>query len=388
MSVEIYTLGCRLNSAESEMLRSQARASHWNNTTIINSCAVTREAIRQTRQTIRRANKNHPHHKILLTGCAATIHPKMFQSMPEIHRVIPNAQKLSFVNNDSAPLATTRVRAFLPIQTGCDHHCTFCITRIARGKSQSHPPREIIKNAQSLLKSGARELILTGVDIASYRHGATRLGSLARLLLRALPQLPRLRLSSLDPAAIDSALLALIAEEDRLMPHLHLSIQSGDDLILKRMRRRHGREEIITLAQTLRRLRPDIALTADLIAGFPTETDAMFQNTRGIIKECRLASAHIFPFSPHPETPAAKMPQWPKELIHDRARLLREDASRARLRHLRSLHGKTLPCLMETSWRGKTPSYVSVESEESHRAGEIVALRLMRKGDRLTGRSL
>ncbi len=317
--------------------------------------------------------------------------------MPEAHRVIPNNQKLSFIAASRRPASrrpapatpprAPRARAFLKIQTGCDHLCTFCITRIARGKAQSRPPRDIIKDAQNLHHTNAaREIILTGVDIASYNHNRIQLGALARLILNAIPSLSRLRLSSLDPAAIDPALLRLIAEEPRLQPHLHLSIQAGDSIILKRMRRRHDRQDIIRLAEKLRSIRPDIALTADLIAGFPTETETMFQRTRDIIKECRLAAAHVFPFSPHPETIAARMPQLPKTLIHERARILREDSATARLRHLKSLDRQSLPCLMETPRSGKTPCHALVETERDQAVGGIPTLRLSRDGDRLIGR--
>ena len=397
MSVEIYTLGCRLNAAESEEMRRLASCGGGDQV-IINSCAVTREAMRQSRQMARRAKRKHQNAEIVVTGCAADIAPDMFLAMPEVDRLIPNGEKLNpaFLKSPASPqkssaeksasLATRRVRAPLRVQNGCDHQCTFCIIPKGRGAAQSRPPQEIIRHARQLLQEGAREIILTGVDLTSYHYGAMRLGDMARALLQNLPELPRLRLSSLDPAAFDPALFQLIAEEPRLQPHLHLSMQAGHDIILKRMRRRHLTQDFLELCRRLRALRPDMALGADIIAGFPTETEDMFQATRALLQRCAIAKLHVFPFSAHPQTPAAKMPQLPKPLIQKRARILREDAERAERRHLQQLDGARKPCLMETPHQGRTPCHTLIHSEMPRAVGAIRDFHLSLEKTQLVGR--
>src|SRR6478672_3213716 len=345
MSVETVTLGCRLNYAEIETIaRSVPSGEDW---TIINSCAVTNEAVRQTRQAIRRAHRQRPSAKILVTGCASELDPAAFRDMPGVSRIVGNAKKLnSLVANDvMAPAGFQgHVRSFVAVQSGCDHRCTFCSIWQARGESRSLP-FELVRDAIAReIDRGAKEIVLTGVDITDYEGG---IGILCQRLLAAEPRLTRLRLSSLDSIEIDEPLFELIAGESRLMPHLHLSLQAGDDMILKRMKRRHSRADAVRTIDRIKTARPNASIGADLIAGFPTETEEMAINTLKLLDDCDVVAAHIFPFSPRPATPAARMPQLPRELVKTRAARLRDAAAVRRGRWLDGLVGTTQPVLME-----------------------------------------
>jgi threonylcarbamoyladenosine tRNA methylthiotransferase MtaB len=381
---EIITFGCRLNTYESEVMREHARETGLSNTVIVNTCAVTAEAERQARQAIRRARRDRPNARIVVTGCAAQISPDTYAAMPEVDRVLGNAEKLerrSFEPGDSEPVRVNdimaaretanhliegfdgRARAFIQVQNGCDHRCTFCIIPFGRGNSRSVPIGEISRQVQTLVAGGFHEIVLSGVDIASYGPdlpGRPTLGQMVRRVLAAAPQLARLRLSSLDPAAIDDDLLQLIAGEPRLMPHLHLSLQAGDDVILKRMKRRHGRGQAVAVADTLRQLRPDVVLGADLIAGFPTETEAMFANTLGLVEDCGLTYLHVFPYSPRPETPAARMPQVPRPEAKERAARLRAAGQAALSGYLNSETGSERSVLIERDGFGRTEYFTPV----------------------------
>lgn len=357
-SVEVLTFGCRLNLVESEAMRRAALECGRANLVIVNTCAVTKEATRQARQSIRRIKRARPEADIVVTGCAAQINPSSFAAMPEVSRVIGNEKKTdpaSWVANESARVDVSNVmaakaapspltggvadhtRAFLAIQTGCDHRCSFCIIPYARGPSRSVPLEEVTRAASRLTRAGFREIVLTGVDLTSYGIdlcASSSLGALVKAVLRAAPGLERLRLSSIDCIEAGDDLIAAFAEEPRLMPHLHLSLQSGDDLILKRMKRRHSRADAIGFCAKLRRLRPDIVFGADLIAGFPTETEMMFANTLALAEECGLTHLHVFPFSARPGTPAARMPPVPPEIVRERAKRLREAGETALRKHL------------------------------------------------------
>ncbi|HZB92131.1 MAG TPA: tRNA (N(6)-L-threonylcarbamoyladenosine(37)-C(2))-methylthiotransferase MtaB, partial [Stellaceae bacterium] len=353
--LEIITFGCRLNTFESEVIRRRAAEAGLADAVIVNTCAVTAEAERQARQAIRRARRQHPGARLIVTGCAAEIAPERYAAMAEIDQVLGNAEKLCAdsyrtgarlqrAGAGAAPPAPPivdgfegRARAFLQVQQGCDHRCTFCIIPEGRGGNRSVPIGEIVAQARRLVEAGYRELVLTGVDICSFGAdlpGRPRLGQLARRLLALVPEIRRLRLSSLDPAAIDDDLWRLLAEEPRLMPHLHLSLQSGDDLVLKRMKRRHSRAEALALIRRARALRPGIAFGADLIAGFPTESEAMFQQSLALAEEAAIDYLHVFPYSVRPGTPAARMPQLRGEIVHERAARLRERARAALERSL------------------------------------------------------
>ncbi len=370
--LDIITLGCRLNAFESEVMRAHAKEARVNNTVIVNTCAVTKEAARQARQTIRRTRRTRPDARIIVTGCAAQIDPGSFAAMPEVDQVLGNEEKLKAASylksnneerikvNDIMAVRETaghmidglegRARVFVQIQNGCDHRCTFCIIPFGRGPSRSVAAGEVVAQIQRLVDKGTREVVLTGVDMTSYGADLPAKPSLGRLvgqILTHVPDLPRLRLSSLDAVEVDDALFDLITDEPRLMPHLHLSLQSGDNMILKRMKRRHSREDAIDFCARLRAARPEIALGADLIAGFPTETDAMFENTLRLVEDCALTWIHIFPYSAHARTPAARMPQVPGTVIKARAARLREAGDRALKRHLDKHLQQTRTVLME-----------------------------------------
>ncbi|HVM22713.1 MAG TPA: MiaB/RimO family radical SAM methylthiotransferase [Sphingomicrobium sp.] len=374
MSVETITLGCRLNFAESETIARTAPAEEdW---VVVNSCAVTNEAVRQTRQAIRRAHRDKPGAKILVTGCAAELDPKSFTAMNGVERVVANARKLnSFTANDvMAPAGFHgHVRSFVAVQNGCDHRCTFCSIWQARGPSRSLP-FELIRDAIAReLDRGAKEIVLTGVDITDYQGG---LGTLCQRLLAAEPRLTRLRLSSLDGVEMDEALFELIAGEPRLLPHFHLSLQAGDDLILKRMKRRHSRADAIRAVERIKALRPHATIGADLIAGFPTETEEMALNSLKLLDDCDIIAAHIFPFSPRPETPAARMPQLPRELVKARAARLRAAAAGRRSRWLESLVGTLQPVLIENQGKGHSDNFAPVAIEGAER-GQSSAARII-----------
>jgi threonylcarbamoyladenosine tRNA methylthiotransferase MtaB len=384
MSVETITLGCRLNFAESETIARAAPADEdW---IVVNSCAVTNEAVRQTRQAIRRAHRQRPGAKLLVTGCAAELAPGSFADMPGVARVVGNARKLhSFAANDvmaSVPAGFMgHVRSFAAVQTGCDHRCTFCSIWQARGPSQSYPFQAIRDAVARELDRGAKEIVLTGVDITDYSGG---LGLLCQRLLTAEPRLERLRLSSLDSIEIDDALFELIAGEPRLMPHFHLSLQAGDDLILKRMKRRHSRAEAIRTVERIKSVCPDATIGADLIAGFPTETEQMAINSLKLLDDCDIVAAHVFPFSPRPETPAGRMPQLPRELVKGRAARLRERAAERRRRWLDRLIGTAQPVLIENHGKGHSNNFAPVAIDGARRGDTDLALFTGRSGDHLT----
>ena len=384
MSVETITLGCRLNFAESETIRRLASTDDdW---VVVNSCAVTNEAVRQTRQAIRRSHRERPNARILVTGCAAELDPAAFESMPEVDRVVGNDNKIGSLGAD--PHAVTggffgHVRSFVAVQTGCDHRCTFCSIWQARGPSRSLPFEAIRDAIVRELQRGAKEIVLTGVDITSYDHKGMRLGELCQRLLAAIPALARLRLSSLDSIEIDDALFELIAGDPRLMPHFHLSLQAGDDMILKRMKRRHSRSDAVRTVERIKTARPDATIGADLIAGFPTETEEMSLNSLRLLDDCDVVAAHIFPFSPRPNTPAARMPQLPPELVKARASRLRERATERRANWLDGLVGSTLGVMVENNNKGHSDCFAPVRIDGAR--GDIgVAQVTGRDGDHLT----
>ncbi|WP_309603911.1 tRNA (N(6)-L-threonylcarbamoyladenosine(37)-C(2))-methylthiotransferase MtaB [Phenylobacterium sp.] len=371
-AVDIVTFGCRLNAYESEIIRKQAAADGLTDAIVFNTCAVTGEAVRQARQAIRRARRERPGAKVIVTGCAAQIDPAAFAAMPEVDLVLGNAEKSaagSYVPapelgrvrvNDIMSVRETaghlidglkdRARAYVEVQNGCDHRCTFCIIPFGRGNSRSAAAGEVVAQVRRLAAQGYREVVLTGVDVTSWGAdlpGAPTLGQLVARILKLVPDLPRLRLSSIDAAEIDPDLMRCLAEEPRLMPYLHLSLQAGDDMILKRMKRRHSRADALRLIETVRAVRPDMAFGADLIAGFPTATEAMFDNTLSLVEEAGLAFLHVFPFSPRPGTPAARMPAAPRAEVKARAARLRAAGQAGLARHLDRQVGRTLRGLVE-----------------------------------------
>ena len=398
MGVETVTLGCRLNFAESEMMRQLAPDGDM---VIVNSCAVTGEAVRQTRQAIRRARRERPGAQIIVTGCAAQLDPQAFAAMPEVDRVVGNADKyasssfalpavwdtktnVSDVMTAAVPPVAagflSRVRSFVAIQTGCDHRCTFCTIWQARGPSRSLPYEAVRDAIVSELGAGAREIVLTGVDITSFDSG---LGTLCQRLLGDLPALKRLRLSSLDSIEIDDALMELVAGEPRLLPHFHLSLQAGNDLILKRMRRRHGRADALATVARLKAARQDVTIGADLIAGFPTESEAAALETLALIEDCDVIAAHVFPFSPRPDTPAARMPQVPHEVVRARAARLRAAAALRRNAWLDAQVGTRPTVLIENAAKGHSDSFAPVAIAGSRRGECRPALITGRDGDHL-----
>ena len=398
MSVDVVTFGCRLNAFESEVIRHQAESAGLDDTIVINSCAVTNEAVAQARQSIRRLKRERPGARIVVTGCAAQTQPAMFADMAEVDRVVGNDEKIrsrawrdarasfdiasSFGLSSSEKIAVADImavrkmaphllegfssglpRVFVQVQNGCDHRCTFCIIPYGRGNSRSVPMGAVVEQVRALVERGHAELVLTGVDLTSYGAdlpGTPRLGALVKQILRHVPELKRLRISSIDSIEVDHALLDIIADDERLMPHLHLSLQSGDDLILKRMKRRHSRKHAIEFCAQLRRLRPDIAFGADIIAGFPTESEAVFARSQELVEECDLTFLHVFPYSPRPGTPAARMPQVRGDVIRERAKRLRETGEAALQRRLDSEIGSTRQVLIESSTQGRTEHFMPV----------------------------
>jgi threonylcarbamoyladenosine tRNA methylthiotransferase MtaB len=380
VSVEVITLGCRLNAAESETIRRLAAGE--DDLVVVNSCAVTNEAVRQTRQAIRKAKRARPEARIVVTGCAAQIDPAAFAAMPQVSGVVGNREKFDLASfqrrlepkgvksSETAPAGApafagaTRPRAFVEVQNGCDHRCTFCIIPYGRGDSRSVPAGLVVERIRALAGEGFREVVLTGVDVTSYGPdlpGAPTLGQLVERILRYVPHLPRLRLSSLDCIEIDRRLEEIIAGEPRFMPHLHMSFQSGDDLILKRMKRRHSRAQAVEIVARLKAKRPDLAIGADLIAGFPTETEAMHQSSLRLVEQCDIVMGHIFPFSPKPGTPAARMPPVPTALVKDRARQLREACARRKAAWLRGLVGTRQRVLVEKDGFGHAENFAPVQ---------------------------
>ncbi len=408
MSLKVVTLGCRINTYESEVIKQMPSDI---DAIVVNTCAVTGEAERQCRQTIRKLRRENPDAFIIVTGCAAQIAPEKYAAMPEVDRVLGNLEKLSAVNFKKAapaynvgPLSTLseepfssaliggfegRNRAFLQIQQGCDNACTFCIVTKARGKNRSCPPSRVLAEAEKLITAGFTEFTLTGVNIADYGKDKPEYGnltSLAALLLRSFPAIARLRFSSLDIAALDDDFVALMASEKRLMPHLHFSLQSGDDLILKRMGRRHSRADTLALCRKLKAVRPDIIFGADFIAGFPTETETMFANTLTLVEEVPILLTHVFPFSEREGTPAAKMPPVRPEIRKERAKRLRDLNSRMLTAYFKSLKGSTETVLLESENRGISEHYIHVNLLTPHKAGEMVTVKIVgHKGKELLG---
>ena len=379
MSAEIVTLGCRMNLSESEALGAMLAGS--DNLVVINSCAVTSEAVRQTRQAIRRARRARPDARLLVTGCAAEVEREALSAMPEVDGLIANAAKLDprAWNVARAPLAAhaCHTRAFVAVQNGCDHACTFCVIPQGRGASRSQAVATVLADIARNLDAGVREVVLTGVDLTSWGTdlpGAPRLGALVAAILDAFPGLSRLRLSSLDGIEIDALLFELIAGEARLMPHVHLSLQSGDDLVLKRMKRRHTRQDAISLVQRLRARRPDIAIGADLIAGFPTESEHAHTANLSLIGELDVVHGHIFAYSPRPGTPAARMPQVRTETIRHRAAELRAAVKHQRAAWLTSLIGRALAVLAERDGTGHAPNFARVQLPAGTQAGSLVSV--------------
>jgi threonylcarbamoyladenosine tRNA methylthiotransferase MtaB len=379
MRLHVVTFGCRLNVAESEVIRRQAVTAGLADAVVVNTCAVTGEAVKQARQAIRRIRREQPHARIVVTGCAAQTDPQAFAAMPEVDRVLGNEEKLAapswalldaseriLVGDIMAVRTATphridgiagHTRAFLQVQNGCDHRCTFCIIPFGRGNSRSVPATDVVAQSRQLVERGTAEIVLTGVDITSYASG---LGRLVKTILREVPDLKRLRLSSIDSVEADGDLLDAIANDARLMPHLHLSLQAGDDMILKRMKRRHQRADAIAFCAQVRRLRPDVAFGGDIIAGFPTETEDMFRRSLDLVDECELTQLHVFPFSPRPGTPAARMPQVSGDVVKDRARRLRRKGEAALRRHFDAEVGARRCVLTERGGLARTPQFTPV----------------------------
>lgn len=410
---QLLTFGCRLNTYESEVMKNHARAAGLDNVIIVNTCAVTKEAERQARQAIRKARKTNPEAKIIVTGCAAQIHPESFGAMPEVDKVIGNDLKLEagtwqglagdkILVNDIMAITETashlvegfdgRARAFVQVQNGCDHRCTFCIIPYGRGNSRSVPIGAIVDQCRSLVSNGYNEIVFTGVDVTSYGPdlpGAPTLGQMIRRVLALVPEMARLRLSSLDPVEIDDDLWKLIAEEPRLMPHLHMSLQAGDDMILKRMKRRHLRADAIAMCERARRYRPDIAFGADIIAGFPTETDEMFKNTLDIVEECDLTFLHVFPYSEREGTPAAKMPQVAPIIRKERAALLRDKGEAQMRKFLTSHVGFTRQIVVEQNNIGRTEHFAEVILDQTLEPGTLHRIQTFGiENNKLTGKLL
>jgi threonylcarbamoyladenosine tRNA methylthiotransferase MtaB len=396
MAVDVVTFGCRLNAYESEVIRTNAEAAGIGEAVVVNTCAVTAEAVRQAKQTIRRIARERPGARIVVTGCAAQIEPEIFADLPNVGRVIGNEEKLDAKSwratrdalnaapfgagqeekiavNDIMSVKETaahlvdglegRARAFVQVQNGCDHRCTFCIIPYGRGNSRSVPMGEVVAQVRRLCERGYREIVLTGVDLTSYGAnlpGVPKLGALVKQILKHVPELARLRLSSIDSVEADRDLIDAFANEPRLMPHLHLSLQAGDDMILKRMKRRHSRADAISFCEDMRRLRPDVVFGADIIAGFPTETEAMFQQSLDLVDDCGLTHLHVFPYSARPGTPAAKMPQVARAVVKERARRLREKGAAALVRHLDGEVGRKRRVLMESDHVGRTEQFTAV----------------------------
>jgi threonylcarbamoyladenosine tRNA methylthiotransferase MtaB len=398
--VDVVTFGCRLNAYEAEAMRAQAEAAGIGDLVIVNTCAVTAEATRQAHQTIRRIARERPATRIVVTGCAAQVEPQVFAALPEVAQVVGNHEKMqaetwSALKRDTrtgdrvsvADIMAVRetafrriermrgrARAFVPVQNGCDHRCTFCIIPYGRGNSRSAPIGTVVDQVRTLVEHGTREAVLTGVDLTSYGRdlpGAPTLGRLVKAILRHVPELPQLRLSSIDSVEADRDLLDALASEERLMPHLHLSLQAGDDLVLKRMKRRHLRADAIEFCRAARQLRPDLVLGADLIAGFPTETEEMFSRSLDLVDECGLTHLHVFPFSPRPGTPAARMPPVARETVKERARRLRRKGVAALERHLAAEVGAQRTVLAETESIGRTGGFTLVRLAKPVGPGDL-----------------
>lgn len=412
----IITLGCRLNAYESEVMRKHADDVGLTDAIIVNTCAVTGEAVRQATQTIRKLRRKNPDARIIVTGCAAQVDPERFSALAEVDHVIGNDEKVKAETfrgmstggfervqvNDIMSVRETaghmidgfgcRTRAYVQIQNGCDHRCTFCIIPYGRGPSRSVPAGEVVAQIRRLVESGYGEIVLTGVDITAYGEdlpGSTTLGILVRQILKLVPELKRLRLSSIDQVEADKALMDAIAEEERLMPHLHLSMQAGDNMVLKRMKRRHSRADAISFCAQVRRLRPDMVFGADLIAGFPTETEDMFANSLSVVDACELTYLHVFPFSPREGTPAARMPQVPRSVVKERAARLRDKGAGILFHFLTTQTGSEVEVLMEHEGIGRTRQFAEIHLPASGRAGDFARARVNgHDGRRLSGEVL
>jgi threonylcarbamoyladenosine tRNA methylthiotransferase MtaB len=398
VSLDVVTFGCRLNIAESEVIKREAARAGYGDAVVVNTCAVTSEAVKQARQNIRRIKRERPDARIVVTGCAAQSEAATFAAMPEVDRVLGNEEKLDArawagasrvaVGDIMAAKTLTahgvdhidgHTRAFVQVQNGCDHRCTFCIIPFGRGNSRSLPVDDVVAQARRLISNGYREIVLTGVDITSYGadlDGAPKLGALVKRLLKDIPDLARLRLSSIDSVEADGDLLDALASEQRLMPHLHLTLQAGDDMILNRMKRRHTRSYAIMFCREVRRLRPDILFGADIIAGFPTETEDMFARSLDLVEECGLTQLHVFPFSPRPGTPAARMPQIDRRVIKERAQRLRDKGEIALRRYLESQVGRQRRVLTERGGIGRTEQFTAVRLASPLQPGLIIDLKV------------
>jgi threonylcarbamoyladenosine tRNA methylthiotransferase MtaB len=410
--VDIVTFGCRLNAYESEVIRKRAAEDGLSDAIVFNTCAVTNEAVRQARQAIRKARRERPGAKLIVTGCAAQIDPAAFAAMAEVDLVLGNAEKSAAgayapqgepvrvrVNDIMSVRETAghlidglkdRARAYVEVQNGCDHRCTFCIIPYGRGNSRSAAAGEVVAQVQRLAAEGYREVVLTGVDVTSWGAdlpGQPTLGQLVARILKLVPELPRLRLSSIDAAEIDPDLMRCLAEESRLMPYLHLSLQAGDDMILKRMKRRHSRADALELVREVRAVRPDTAFGADLIAGFPTESDEMFENTLRLVEEAELAFLHVFPFSPRPGTPAARMPPVKRDVVKARAARLRAAGEAGLARHLARQAGRTLSALVERPGVARAEDFTEIAFTGEAPVGQVAQLRVTgHDGKRLLAR--
>ncbi|MDZ4372462.1 MAG: tRNA (N(6)-L-threonylcarbamoyladenosine(37)-C(2))-methylthiotransferase MtaB [Phenylobacterium sp.] len=403
--VDIVTFGCRLNAYESEVIRKRAAEDGLSDAIVFNTCAVTGEAVRQARQAIRKARRQRPDARLIVTGCAAQIDPAAFAAMPEVDLVLGNAEKsqagayaapvqgaepMRVRVNDIMSVRETaghlidglkdRARAYVEVQNGCDHRCTFCIIPYGRGNSRSAGAGEVVEQVRRLTAQGYQEVVLTGVDVTSWGAdlpGQPTLGQLVARILKLVPELPRLRLSSIDAAEIDADLLRCLAEEPRLMPYLHLSLQAGDDMILKRMKRRHLRADALKLVSEVRAVRPDVAFGADLIAGFPTETEAMFENTLRLVDEAGLAFLHVFPFSARPGTPAARMPKVRGDVVKARAARLRAAGEAALARHLEAQVGRTLSGLIERPGVARAEDFTEIAYTGEAEVGQVALMRVI-----------
>ncbi|MFZ4124495.1 MAG: tRNA (N(6)-L-threonylcarbamoyladenosine(37)-C(2))-methylthiotransferase MtaB [Rickettsiales bacterium] len=399
MSVNVVTFGCRLNTYESEVMKTHAEAAGLKDTIIFNTCAVTAEAEKQARQSIRRARRENPNARIIVTGCAAQVHAEDFKAMPEVNAVLGNDEKMKAAPylsvdteraqvNDIMSVKETashlvasfdgRARAFIQVQNGCNHRCTFCIIPYGRGNSRSVPIGEIVAQVRTLVENGYNEVVFTGVDVSDYGKdlpGEPTLGQMMRRVLAQVPELKRLRLSSIDAVEVDDDLYRLIAEEPRLMPHLHVSLQAGDDMVLKRMKRRHLRKDIVEFCEKVRQLRPDMVYGADIIAGFPTETDAMFENTLRLVEEANLTYLHVFPYSARAGTPAAKMPQVAMALRKERAARLREAGEKQVTIYLQTCVGKTINIVVEQGGKtGHSETFAPVTLTHEMPVGSLCAV--------------
>ena len=396
---DVITFGCRLNIYESEIIKKNLEVSGLDNVAVFNTCTVTKEAERQARQSIRQYRKSHPDSKIIVTGCAVQANPHHFKEMDEIDKIIGNEEKLhekyykfgdeKVIVNDIMSIKETshhlvshfdsKSRAFIQVQNGCDHRCTFCIIPYGRGNSRSVPIGEIVEQVKLLVSQGYKEVVLTGVDVTAYGPdlpGSPTFAQMIRRLLMAAPELKRLRLSSIDVAEIDDDLFDLMAYEERLMPHFHISLQAGDNMILKRMKRRHNKDQILDYCHRLKAIRPDVAYGADIIAGFPTESDEMFENTRSIISEAGIQYLHVFPYSEREGTPAARMPSVPKAVRKERAAILREEGEKQLQLLLKDSIGKKANILVESDGTGKAENFIQVKLNGNYEQGDIIPATL------------